>query len=87
MAKDCVDLLDHLRWERAHTVGISLGGMVAQELALIAPARVATLSLLVTCSNGVGATDLSLYADLTKVAFESDVRKKLGHREFFLPCT
>jgi hypothetical protein len=82
MAKDCVDLLDHLGWERSHILGVSLGGMVAQELALLTPARVATLSLLVTCSNGVGATDLATYGELTKMAFESDVRKKLGHSKF-----
>ncbi|HZN13152.1 MAG TPA: alpha/beta hydrolase [Acidimicrobiales bacterium] len=45
-AADAAALLDHLNIERAHVVGHSSGAAVAAELALIAPARVATLSLL-----------------------------------------
>ena len=84
LAKDAIDVMDHLNWERAHVLGNSLGGMVAQELALLAPARIATLSLVVTCSAGAGATELVAYAELTKMAFESDVRKKLSHGNRFL---
>jgi hypothetical protein len=29
MARDVLDLMDHLGWRRAHIVGISLGGMVS----------------------------------------------------------
>jgi pimeloyl-ACP methyl ester carboxylesterase len=44
MASDVVGLLDVLAIPRAHVVGVSLGGMVGQHLAIEHPARVATLT-------------------------------------------
>jgi len=43
MAGDVVGLLDHLRIDRAHIFGISMGGMIAQHVALGFPRRVRTL--------------------------------------------
>ena len=45
MAGDLLALLDALDVERAHLVGLSLGGTIAQEAALAAPARVLSLQL------------------------------------------
>lgn len=51
MAKDIVELLDHVGWTETRTlnvIGISMGGMIAQELALLIPERISSLSLIST---------------------------------------
>ena len=48
---DAVSLLDALGVERVHWVGISLGGMIGQELALNHPDRILSLSLCDTAAN------------------------------------
>ncbi|KAF7556975.1 hypothetical protein G7Z17_g1041 [Cylindrodendrum hubeiense] len=53
MAQDVVDLLTILKWmdpanpiKDLHVVGISLGGMIAQELALLIPEHISSLSII-----------------------------------------
>jgi 3-oxoadipate enol-lactonase len=52
LAADAVQVLDEAGVERAHVVGTSLGGMVAQELALGWPERVDRLVLAATTPGG-----------------------------------
>jgi len=52
MAADAIQVLDEAGIERAYVVGTSLGGMIAQELALAHPERVERLVLACTTPGG-----------------------------------
>jgi pimeloyl-ACP methyl ester carboxylesterase len=52
LASDAIAVLDHLEVDRAHVLGLSLGGMVAQELAITCPERVRKLVLAATTPGG-----------------------------------
>src|SRR5215831_14693130 len=52
LADDTAALMDHLTIARAHIIGVSMGGMIAQELALRHPAKVRSLILGCTTPGG-----------------------------------
>ena len=52
MAADALALADALSLETFHLLGVSMGGAIAQELALRAPERVSTLTLAVSFAGG-----------------------------------
>ena len=54
MAKDALGVLDALNIHQAHIVGVSMGGMVAQRAALLAPDRVLTLTSIMSSSGARG---------------------------------
>jgi len=65
-AADALALLDEVGWQQCRVVGVSFGGMVAQELAVTAPDRVERLALVCTSPGGVGGSSYPLHelADL-----------------------
>lgn len=77
MAKDALALMDHLKWERVHVFGASLGGMIGQELALMAPARICSLTMAVSHTGGPFSTPFRGVQLILGNAFESNVEKKI----------
>ncbi len=54
MADDAAGLMDALSISSAHVVGISLGGMIAQTLAIERPERIRTLTSIASSPSGAG---------------------------------
>lgn len=62
MAKDIIEVLDHVGWtapRQVHVCGLSMGGMISQELGLLIPERIATLNLLCTAAAIENTTSFS----------------------------
>ena len=76
-ARDAAALLDHLGWPACRVIGVSFGGMVAQELAVTWPQRVERLALVCTSPGGVGGASYPLH-DLA--ALPADERAAIGLR-------
>jgi len=47
-ATDVVKLVNHLAWDKFHLVGVSMGGMISQHVALRIPTQILSLSLIST---------------------------------------
>ncbi|MFK8332402.1 alpha/beta fold hydrolase [Pseudomonas sp. BJa5] len=54
MAEDGLGLMDALHVQRFHVLGVSMGGMIAQHLAALAPQRVESLTLIMSSSGAQG---------------------------------
>ena len=82
LVDDVVALLDHLRIRKAHVLGTSLGGFVAQELAINRPDLVDRLVLVCTSYGGRGPETMSPRAlsdmiGLPSLSVERAVRRGL----------
>ncbi|MBI4936442.1 MAG: alpha/beta hydrolase [Actinobacteria bacterium] len=71
-AADGAALLDHVGWPAARVMGISFGGMVAQEFAVTWPERVERLALLCTSSGGAGGSSHPLHTVASLPVDEQD---------------
>jgi len=79
LAEDALCLMDAQRWESAHVVGHSLGGLIALQLALSSRRRVRGLSLLCTFARGRDATRLSLWMIWTGLRTRIGTRRQRRH--------
>jgi 3-oxoadipate enol-lactonase len=79
LAQDAAGLLDALELQSAHVLGISMGGMVAQQLALAHPGRVSTLTLGGTYCGGPGSvlTSGAVVGRLTQAFMSGDRERAL----------
>lgn len=82
MANDAWALMDAEGWASAHLVGHSLGGLVAQHMAITAPARVRSLALLCTVSRGRDATRIG--ARMLWLGIASNLGSLRSRRRAFL---
>ncbi len=76
-AQDAVAVLDAVGWATAAVLGVSFGGMVAQELALRFPERVSRLVLACTSSGGAGGASYPLH-ELEDLDRDARLRTGLG---------
>ena len=74
MANDGIGLLDALGIEQFHLVGASMGGMIAQTMAIVHPSRILTLTLIMTStgSRRVGRPTTSVMRRLAASTEPSD---------------
>jgi pimeloyl-ACP methyl ester carboxylesterase len=73
MVDDACGLLDHLGISAAHVVGVSMGGMIAQNMAATKPDRVLSLTSVMSSSGAAGLPGAS--ADLRKRLLQGRPKK------------
>lgn len=76
-AADAAALAAAVGWDRYSVVGVSFGGMVAQELAVTFPERIERLALVCTSPGGTGGSSFPLHTMSDKTAAE---RAEIGLR-------
>lgn len=74
---DAAGLLDHVGWATCSVVGVSFGGMVAQELAIRHPGRVGRLVLCCTSPGGEGRESYPLH-ELADLEPDERARRQLA---------
>ncbi len=80
MAEDAVGLLDALHIEKAHICGISMGGMIAQTIAIHHPGRVRSF---ISIYSTTGNPDLPApHADALNVLFEPAPAKRPAYIDY-----
>ena len=73
---DAAALLDALGWTSCHVIGVSFGGMVAQELAINHPVKVQKLVLCCTSAGGAGGASYPLH-EIDHLPIEERMRLRI----------
>ncbi len=86
MAADTVGLLEHLSLSAAHIVGVSMGGMIAQQMAIDHPEVVLSLASIMstTGDRSVGQTRPEIIAALVSglpITFDEQIEKQITMAE------
>jgi pimeloyl-ACP methyl ester carboxylesterase len=81
MATDAVGLLDHLKIKSAHIVGASMGGMIAQTVAIEHPARAITMTSIMS------HTGESAYSEASPEAMKALMEVPPREREAFIAAS
>lgn len=79
LADDAVAILDASGFDRAHVVGISMGGMIAQELAIRHPDRVGTLTLAATYAK----PDDDVQGSIARSPFDASTPASIDPKQLF----
>jgi 3-oxoadipate enol-lactonase len=74
-AADAAAVAEHIGWDRYRVVGVSFGGMVAQELAVTFPERIERLALVCTSPGGAGGSSYPLHTLLDMTEDERTARR------------
>ena len=77
-AEDIIDLMDQLRIDKIHVAGHSMGSIIAQELALNYPDRIASITLIETFVDGSACEAIQdfLIADLIETNYRCILEEK-----------
>lgn len=75
-ADDAAALLDALGWAKCHVMGVSFGGMVAQELAINHPTKIEKLVLCCCSTGGPGGSSYPLH-ELEHLPLEEKMRLRV----------
>jgi pimeloyl-ACP methyl ester carboxylesterase len=88
MAEDALALMDSQRFDRFHVVGHSMGGVIAQEVALRAPERVLSLAFMCTFARGKEGAAMSVPMLVTSLRMRIGTRamRRNAFLELIMPA-
>ena len=80
LTRDVLELLDDLRVERAHFLGVSGGGYLAQQVAIHHPARAASLLLFASRPGFKDSKGAAWIPEMERIGLRAFIAETLGER-------